>query len=153
MDDFCLHALPAARSLAPGPLTVDVDSAPIAPGAEAVRTAVGAVARPIVCLECDRWQLLAEAIDHNRDRQTTWVRPIVLAEYADLAARQAGDRPETIYPSEYGVDLVLPSALFRAAFDTELLELLALSPDRPPSIAPSDGRAIFQALVRLLFAD
>lgn len=144
MDDRCLYALPEARLIAPAPLMVDRDAAPIAPRVEAA-------ARPIVCLECDRWQLLAEAIDQNPDRQTTWVRPIVLAEYTDLAARQAGDRPETIYPSEYGVDLVLPSALFRSAFDTELLQLLAWSPDHPPRIGPGDGRAIFQTLVRSLF--
>ncbi len=152
MDDICQYALPEARSIAPAALTLEVTAMPIAQGSADRPETVRAAARPVLALAHDRWQLLAEEIDQNPDRQTTWARPIVLAEYADLAARQAGDRPQTIYPSDYGVDLVLPTALFRSAFDTELLQLLAWSDDHPPSIPPSDGRAIFQALVRSLFA-
>ena len=150
MDGLLLPALPAAPLInpaieiesEPGPTVDDSGNSPTPP----------LTARPVLCLEHDRWQLLAEAIDQNLERQTTWVRPIVLAEYADQLAREASDRPQTIYSEEYAVDLVLPSALFRAAFDLELLSLLALKPHCLPNIEPAAGRMVFQKFVRLLFA-
>ncbi|TAD76257.1 MAG: hypothetical protein EA001_12620 [Oscillatoriales cyanobacterium] len=138
-----LPALPAARwespdSIAPEPVT------PPPPPAT--------LARPIVCLEHDRWQLLAEEIDRNPDRQTSWVRPLVLADYGSAAARQGGDRPQKIYTNnEDGVDLVLPSDRLRLAFDVELLALFAdRSSDQSVTPDPK-GRTVFQVFVRSLF--
>ncbi len=138
-----LPALPAARwvvpdSIAPEPIT------PLPPPA--------APARPIVCLEHDRWQLLAEEIDRNLDRQTSWVRPLLLADYGSAAARQGGDRPQIIYANdENGVDLVLPSDRLRLALDVELLALFADRPHHRSVASDPAGRAIFQTFVRSLF--
>jgi hypothetical protein len=151
MDGLPLPALPAAPLLAPIAIEIESEPGPTVDNSGNSPTPP-LTARPVLCLEHDRWQLLAEAIDQNLERQTTWVRPIVLAEYADQLAREASDRPQTIYSEEYAVDLVLPSALFRAAFDLELLNLLALKPHCLPSIEPAAGRMVFQKFVRLLFA-
>jgi hypothetical protein len=136
-----LPALPAARLESPDAIIPE----PLAP------LPSPAVARPIICVEHDRWQLLAEEIDRNLDRQTSWVRPIVLADYGSAAARAGGAAPQAVYSGDDGVDLVLPSDRCRSAFDVELLGLLADRPSRQSSVTAPAGRAIFQAFVRSLF--
>lgn len=136
-----LPALPAARLESPDAIAPEPVAPPPPP----------AVARSIICVEHDRWQLLAEEIDRNLDRQTSWVRPIVLADYGSAAARAGGAAPQAVYSGDDGVDLVLPSDRCRSAFDVELLGLLADRPSHPSAMTAPAGRAIFQAFVRSLF--
>jgi hypothetical protein len=90
---------------------------------EAVVSQLEFAPNQIVCLESSPHYLFGEMIQHVRDRQRCWVRPLVLA---------TGD-PTDRHPINFGgewydlrdcSDLLLPEHLFRAALDTEVLPLM-----------------------------
>lgn len=68
----------------------------------------------IVCLEFNNQSLYSEVIQVIEQRQTCWVRPILIAQQEKLIC----DLRSTS-------DLILPVCLFRACFDTEMLPLWA----------------------------
>lgn len=67
----------------------------------------------IVCLEFDDELLYGEVIQIIEQRQTCWVRPILIAQQEKL-----------ICDLRSSSDLILPLGLFRPCFDTEMIPLL-----------------------------
>lgn len=80
----------------------------------------------IVCLEHAATRLYAEVIQVVEGRSICWVRPLLLSAVSIDAV--VGDC-HTFEPTQWhdlrnGSHLLLPSVLFRAAFDTEVMPLL-----------------------------
>jgi len=98
----------------------------------------------IVCLEHAGTCLFAEVVQLVETRQVCWVRPLFLV--LDAVPTGTGDsdsgQDDRVYLDlRQGSDLLLPSRLFRPAFDTEVLPLLThlyegehFTPTPPPSI-------------------
>ncbi len=82
--------------------------------------------RQIVCLEHQDSCLYAEIIQVVESRQVGWVRPLLLAEYAD-------SENLLLYDLRASADLLWPIALFHPALDTEVMPLLVqLLASEPP---------------------
>ena len=80
-------------------------------------------------MACDREYLFAEVVRTIAEREVCWIRPIALAVFAQ---ENWQGEPEALYDLRQGADLVWPVALFREAFDTEVLLLLErLGPGKP----------------------
>lgn len=80
----------------------------------------------IVCLEHDRERLYAEVVQLIENRQICWVRPLGLAialSDPSLLTSSAFGQVQW-YDLRNGADLLLPAALFRSAFDTEVIPLV-----------------------------
>lgn len=80
----------------------------------------------IVCLEHDNTYLYAEVVQMADGKQVCWVRPVALVE----GTLEWMQDPTLIHPSNlhdlrHSSDLLLPSALFRSALDTEVIPLLS----------------------------
>ena len=84
----------------------------------------------MVCLEHGSSYLYAEVVQMAAGKQVCWARPVVLIE----GALEWTHDPTLIHPSNLhdlrqSSDLLLPSALFRSALDTEVIPLLAYLPE------------------------
>lgn len=87
----------------------------------------------ILCLECEGAVLFAELIQVAQVRNLLWVRPIALGRSprSDPSCPEHPPRtpfnvPDELYNLRQSADLLLPSSLFRVAFDWEFLPLLPL---------------------------
>ncbi|AFZ36790.1 hypothetical protein Sta7437_3283 [Stanieria cyanosphaera PCC 7437] len=78
----------------------------------------------IVCLEQDNFCLYCEVIQLIPQRKYCWVRPLLLVFFN--SSFSTADRAIALNNSS---DLLLPESLFRAAFDTEMLNVLSLLPE------------------------
>ncbi|HEY9298275.1 MAG TPA: hypothetical protein VIQ31_18340, partial [Phormidium sp.] len=81
----------------------------------------------IVCIEHILHRLYAEVVQTVETKQICWVRPLVLAEHESLSSshyEQSLCCPQ-IHDLRQGADLLLPTILFRAAMDVEVIPLLA----------------------------
>lgn len=106
----------------------------------------------IVCLESAHRYLFGEMIQHVRERQRCWVRPLILAigDPGDLPSINASG---TWHDLRECSDLLLPEHLFREALDTEVLPLMGQLYAAETKIQPSDDHAIArQALHDLIQA-
>lgn len=78
----------------------------------------------IVCLEQGASRLYAEVVQTVEGRHVCWVRPLVLT----IATAEASELPHQglmqVHDLRQGSDLLLPSVLFRSAFDLEVIPLL-----------------------------
>ncbi|HEY9846219.1 MAG TPA: hypothetical protein V6D03_08480 [Candidatus Caenarcaniphilales bacterium] len=80
----------------------------------------------IVCLEHKDTSLYAEVIQVAAQRQTCWVRPLILVVCSDSTEQTLGlPLDPEIYDLRQQADLLWPARLFRAVLDTEALPLLA----------------------------
>lgn len=81
----------------------------------------------IVCLEHAPFYLYAEVVQTVETKQICWVRPLVLAEQESFLNLYSGSLPAGSQPYDLrqGADLLLPTILFRAAIDTEVIPLLS----------------------------
>lgn len=96
----------------------------------------------ILCVEHHTTYLYAELIQVVEPRQLCWVRPLVLliAPHPSTHDNLATAQESMIYNLQGGADLLLPSNLFRAALDPELLPLLTQLAD-PKHCGDSDRLA------------
>jgi hypothetical protein len=78
----------------------------------------------IVCLECDRSRLYGEVVQTVKDRQVCWVHPLALT-VSSLDSVNEDGIDSVCYDLRESSDLLLPVVLFRSAFDTEVLPLIA----------------------------
>ncbi len=81
----------------------------------------------IVYLEHQQTRLYAEVIQVVKQRQTCWVRPLILSvsPTKELEIARWPEQVPKLYDLRQGADLLWPIALFRAALDAEVLPLLA----------------------------
>ncbi len=79
----------------------------------------------IVCLENEGSCLYGEVIQIAESGSMFWLRPLMLASWSSGVNPQSGEPPEELYDLREGADLVWPMTGFRAAFDTEVIPLLA----------------------------
>jgi hypothetical protein len=97
----------------------------------------------IVCLECDISHLYGEVVQTVKDRQVCWVHPLALV----LGSLNSGNG-DAIDPVYYDLressDLLLPVVLFRSAFDTEVLPLIARLYKLDEEGKPSGSRSAAQ---------
>lgn len=80
----------------------------------------------IVCLEHESTYLYAEVVQMADGKQVCWVRPLVLIEgtLEGIHDTKSGHKSK-LYDLRQSSDLLLPSALFRDALDTEAVPLLS----------------------------
>jgi hypothetical protein len=71
----------------------------------------------IVYIENSELRLFAEVIQTIPDRDRCWVKPLVLANYANFQFRLLHDLQEC-------AQLILPVNLFRSALDTEVIPVM-----------------------------
>lgn len=71
----------------------------------------------IVRLVHNQTCLYGEVIDEIPARSMCWVRPLILAVFPE-------EGKEEVYDLRQAADLILPSVLFEAALDTEVMPLL-----------------------------
>ena len=76
----------------------------------------------IVCLESNQGLLYGEVIQNITQRQICWVRPIVI----NVTSTDSNviEAPREIIDLRSAADLLLPLSLFRASYDTEVMDLL-----------------------------
>ena len=77
----------------------------------------------IVCLEWNSSYLYGEVVQTITDRQVCWVHPLALS-VGSLNSLTAEDESLVCYDLRESADLLLPTVLFRSAFDTEVLPLI-----------------------------
>ncbi len=84
----------------------------------------------MVCLEHGSTSLYAEVVQMAEGKQVCWVRPLVLVE-GSLEELQDPTSPHSssLHDLRHSSDLLLPSALFRRALDTEVIPLLSYLSD------------------------
>lgn len=98
----------------------------------------------IVCIDSAQTRidrLYAEVIDIIESRQMCWARPLLLAQYPD--GEIFLDNP-ILYDLRQGADILLPTSLFRAALDTEVIPLLVNL--NSPDITITDSSICHQQL-------
>lgn len=80
----------------------------------------------MVCMEHHNTYLYAEVVQMAEGKQICWVRPLALLERTleDIPDR-ALEHTSKLYDLRQSSDLLLPSALFRNALDTEVIPLLS----------------------------
>jgi len=78
----------------------------------------------IVCLDCQNKSLYCEVIDIIKNRETCWVRPVILV---DLNTQDNSYYPSKndIYDLRFTSDLLWKIDDFRIVLDTEYIEFLA----------------------------
>lgn len=95
----------------------------------------------IVCLEHQNYWLYSEVIQVITQRESCWVRPLLLIVYSNES--------QEVFDVRCVSDLIFPFSFFRPALDTELIPLLSyLSKD---DLSPEDeqvSRFRFQELLR-----
>ncbi|UIE37160.1 hypothetical protein [Leptodesmis sichuanensis] len=80
----------------------------------------------LVCLEHGGTYLYAEVVQMADGKQVCWVRPLVLVRGTLEWSQDSTLVPaSSLYDLRHCSDLLLPSALFRSAFDTEVIPLLS----------------------------
>lgn len=84
----------------------------------------------IVCLESGNRYLYSEVIQIVSHRQLCWARPLTVAIVATEAINQNFPPDRESIDLRSSADLLLPLPLFRAAYDTEVIELLAELTDK-----------------------
>ncbi|MGD2182598.1 hypothetical protein [Lusitaniella coriacea] len=82
----------------------------------------------IVCLECNLTRLYGEVIQVIPERRMCWVRPTILAVFAEI------DTLAQLYDLRQTSDLLWSLDFFRPALDTEVIPLFSRlnAPDFPP---------------------
>ena len=101
--------------------------------------------RQIVCLEHEGTCLYAEVIQVVVSRQLCWVRPLLLGTLPSECSVN-----ESLPPTDLRscADLLWPIALFRPAFDTEVIPLLVMlassENERNPAAAKQLNQFVYQ---------
>jgi hypothetical protein len=93
----------------------------------------------VLCIEHKGQFFYSEMIQKVTLRQSYWVRPLALKIDENLFSKDFDVQKDSIvlYDLRGQSDLILPSTLFRAALDTEVVQLL-VSVDRPGCYTESD---------------
>lgn len=79
----------------------------------------------IVCLESDKQFLYGEVIQVVISRQLCWVRPLTIVSKTSIDPVGLNfELPGDITDLRTASDLLLPLCLFRAGYDTEVMEIL-----------------------------
>ncbi len=79
----------------------------------------------IICLEHETSRLYAEVVQITEGKRICWARPLMLVQGVDPNAPFFNLDNACIYDLRQGSDVLLPETLFREAFDTEVIPLLA----------------------------
>ena len=74
----------------------------------------------IVCLDCENLHLFAEVIDLIPISSRCWVKPLTIAR-----SRPESFKLEFLHDLRDTAQLILPTALFRDALDTEVIPLIS----------------------------
>jgi hypothetical protein len=101
----------------------------------------------IVCLEYLKTRLYAEVMQIVPQRRVCWARPLVLLSTSELDLE-----PVMLHDLRCGSDLLLPIALFRVAFDTEAIPVLAHLYASSEPTDPDADRIAHQQLSQLVKA-
>jgi hypothetical protein len=72
----------------------------------------------IICIESDELRLFAEVIQVIPERDRLWARPLALA-------AQDGFNLKLLHDLRSASQLILPPALFRPAYDTEVIPVMS----------------------------
>lgn len=80
----------------------------------------------VLCIEHQDQHFYSEMIQEITLRQSYWVRPLALKVEKKLPSKHLYTQTDStaFYDLRGQSDLILPSALFRAALDTEVVQLL-----------------------------
>ena len=99
----------------------------------------------IVCLEHQQNCLYGEVIQIIPERQLCWFRPICIVRAED---RDRFTESINLIDLQLGSDLLWPIALFRPAFDTEVITLLSKLSDTNDSLPKKSNRKYLNSFVK-----
>lgn len=98
----------------------------------------------IVCLEHQNYSLYSQVIQVILQRESCWVRPLLLVSHSDDI--------QDVFDVRCVSDLIFPFSFFRPALDTEVIPLL--SQFSKPDLSPQEeqiSRSKFQELIGVIW--
>jgi hypothetical protein len=100
----------------------------------------------IVCIDSDNLHLFGEVIDRIAIDDRCWVRPLAIAKSTPESFKL-----EFLYDLREAAQLILPTALFRDALDTEVLPLISelFHPAKRSETAVNSQRVLYQFIADL----
>jgi hypothetical protein len=100
----------------------------------------------IVCIDSDNLHLFGEVIDRIAIDDRCWVRPLAIAKSTPESFKL-----EFLHDLRDAAQLILPTALFRDALDTEVLPLISelFHPVKRSETAANNQRVLYQFVADL----